>query len=137
MGKKIFSLTCLGEDIENPYRWMVRCDCGNVKSIERAKFGRTQSCGCRHYEKQKDFFGKNQIKDETNPKGKKLDMNAIYSFPVKGCSQSVQGVILNEYKNTVSIQVINTMNTSDKAFVRQKGYKFVIKKLLLKQLSDK
>lgn len=53
-GKKFGRLTVIRPDTESSrrYRWVCRCDCGNIKSIEGTKIrtGHTQSCGCLHAE---------------------------------------------------------------------------------------
>lgn len=54
-GKKFNRLTCLGRDPESKPKvpkWIFRCDCGTVKSIQPAAVtrGMTQSCGCLNRE---------------------------------------------------------------------------------------
>lgn len=55
-GRRFGSLEVVGRDFsyKSPKRtkWIVKCDCGNVKSVFRDALmqGKTHSCGCRQYE---------------------------------------------------------------------------------------
>lgn len=59
VGRKFGSLTVIEQDrsfhSQKYTKWICKCDCGNVKSINRNSLiqGRTKSCGCERYERKK------------------------------------------------------------------------------------
>ena len=57
-GQKIGRLTFLYPDKNNPGKWFVQCECGNIKSVHSSniKRGLTSSCGCYHSEKTSELF---------------------------------------------------------------------------------
>ncbi|EPB3076059.1 hypothetical protein ACRFD4_002426 [Enterococcus faecalis] len=128
-GQKIHHLTCLGEDKEKRMHWIVRCDCGVVRSIPRSKFGVIKTCGCQKFgsEKKREFIyhgGLNELK----PKKKALNKELFYKFNVSGCEKSVEGILIQEYTNSATMYVTEAFTKADKAFVRQQGRRFVVRK---------
>jgi len=62
-GQKFGRLTFLCPDKDNSKKWIVQCECGNIKSVYpySVKRGLTSSCGCYQSEKTSELF----IKDLT------------------------------------------------------------------------
>lgn len=128
-GQKIHHLTCLGEDKEKGMHWIVRCDCGVVRSIPRSKFGVIKTCGCQKFggEKKKEFIyhgGLNELK----PKKAALSKELFYKFNVSGCEMPVEGILIQEYTNSATMYVTETFTKADRVFVRQQGRRFVVRK---------
>ena len=117
------------EDKEKRMHWIVRCDCGVVRSIPRSKFGVIKTCGCQKFgsEKKKEFIyhgGLNELK----PKKKALSKELFYKFNVSGCEKTVEGILIQEYTNSATMYVTETFTKADKVFVRQQGRRFVVRK---------
>lgn len=66
VGQKYGRLTVLKLDDENEtnrVKWICKCECGNVKSIQQThlRSGATTSCGCYHKQKAKDSNKKHNL----------------------------------------------------------------------------
>jgi hypothetical protein len=53
IGTRFGRLIVIEDSIEKPTHYLCKCDCGNIKLIDKKslKYGRTKSCGCLHKEK--------------------------------------------------------------------------------------
>ncbi|WP_368552524.1 hypothetical protein [Enterococcus faecalis] len=128
-GKKSHYLTCLGEDKEHPSQWIVRCDCGVVKTIPRSRFGITKSCGCRRYgsKRQREFVDRKES-NELKPAKEVLNKNVQYSFRISNCQGPLLGIVIQEYVNSAAMYVTQTETVADRIFIRHQGKRVVVSK---------
>lgn len=66
MNRKYNRLTPISVDEKSNHHWICKCDCGNIKSIDRSRVitGKTKSCGCI----QKEQLSKRLKKEGTENK---------------------------------------------------------------------
>lgn len=77
-GMKFGMLTALHEDKDNRLKWIFQCDCGNIKSINKAnvKSGETRSCGCLLSKRQRSSYTGRKRVDLTGKRFGKLTVTS-------------------------------------------------------------
>lgn len=136
-GEKFHDWTVIGRE-EGSNKWIMRCKCGQTKTVLASRMHVSKSC--KSCSKNKNGKSEEKFKDKfterqkwMNPKQPKFDTEKYYRISDDRFHQPIVGKLINEYRYTATFEIVN-YHESDKALLRELNFRIAVIKRVVDEM---